>query len=212
MPVFTLKPPTTLTTIGQPNDSDSDNWLDTFEEHDLDDLLASVRDDALKRQALKKATAADQLAPIGQHSAFPSPLPTTAALDFEERFSPTIDVFHSTRRGKDTKGQAKLQKYMLYMVKTTVAQEIDQCMLKLCRIAVEGTRKANVVRAIAAETFCVLDSWLRNVHVAEQNYVDDFLDTATAAMQPDDGVLPHDPKRWTLIVPPVPPIFTQSRV
>ncbi|OQV24564.1 hypothetical protein BV898_01624 [Hypsibius exemplaris] len=198
MRTFSISPPSTL--FPSPSDTEnSDNWLDIFEEHDFDDLLATVRDDIVKRQELKRTIAAEKAA---NHVVDP---PKPPATDLEERFSPIIDVFHRERHGKDACWK-KQEKFIRYILKKTANQEINHSMLKLCRIAVEGTRKANVVRAIAAETFCLLDSWLRNVHSAEQNYVDRFVDNALAALQPDEAVSRHDAKRWTPLVPPPAPV------
>lgn len=131
-----------------------------------------------------------------------SGIPPVQAGDLEERFSPNLDIFHHDHPDEERE-RAKLRQLVGYILRKTVEQEINHCMVKLSRIAVTCTRRANTVRGIAAETFCVLDSWLVTVHSAEQGYVDRFREDALDAMQPDGMVSGCDQKRWVPLARPL---------
>lgn len=160
------------------------SWYENFAKLDLEELLATVRRDVLNRRKLKEEAAAQ----LGNH-----------AEDFK-----VLDIpgAYPPEDGWDEENEAKasrelgIRRTMKKIMSESIDQEVNCCMLKICRFIVMTIRKCNAVRKIASETFYVLDCWLEDSHKREQQMVDEFLEAAVEVLLPDGQATLHDAKRW----------------
>ncbi|GAU89213.1 hypothetical protein RvY_01790 [Ramazzottius varieornatus] len=168
---------------------ESQDWLDVFEEKDMEALFMTVRQDILNRQRLKMEQRQKKAVTVTTGQPVISQGKTESVADKKEGKSQLqVEIERRNQRS-----------VVRELLTKAVDQEVNQTMLRICRFIVECIGQSGRSRSVARETFCVLDTWLKAAHQKEQNSIDGFADTAAGSFEPDDKFAVDDPKRWTML-------------